>query len=93
MPETPQQHQTHAAISKRLKRANGHLRHVIAMIEEERPCADIAQQLNAVEKAVCQAKRTLIHDHLDHCLKQTVTAIADGEGDSLEEFKEIARYL
>lgn len=93
MQETPQQHQTHGAIIKRLKRADGHLRHVIAMIEEERPCVDIAQQLYAVEKAVCQAKRTLIYDHLDHCLEQTVAAITDGENDSLDEFKQIARYL
>jgi DNA-binding FrmR family transcriptional regulator len=29
------------------------------MIEEGRPCLDIAQQLHAVEKAVAQAKKTL----------------------------------
>ena len=93
MQETVQQHQTHGAIIKRLKRADGHLRHVIAMIEEERPCVDIAQQLYAVEKAVCQAKRTLIYDHLDHCLEHTVATITDGENDSMDEFKQIARYL
>ncbi len=38
------------------------------MIEAGRPCADVAQQLHAVEKAVGEAKRTLIRDHLDHCL-------------------------
>lgn len=90
---TPPQHQSHADIIKRLKRADGHLRHVISMIEEERPCVDIAQQLHAVEKAVCQAKRTLVYDHLDHCLEHTVAAIASGDGDSLDEFKRIARYL
>lgn len=91
--ERAAQHQTHGDIVKRLKRADGHLRHVIAMIEEERPCVDIAQQLSAVEKAVCQAKRTLIHDHLDHCLEHTVAEIVDGETASLGEFKQIARYL
>ncbi len=93
MQETTPQHQSHGAIVKRLKRANGHLRHVIAMIEQERPCVDIAQQLYAVEKAVCQAKRTLVYDHLDHCLEDTVAAITDGKNDSLDEFKQIARYL
>ena len=55
-------------VDKVIKRADGHLRRVSAMIEEARLCVDIAQQLHAVEKAVCQAKRTLVHDHLDHCL-------------------------
>ena len=35
-----------------MKRAEGHLRRVIGMIEEERTCHDIAQQLHAVEKAI-----------------------------------------
>jgi DNA-binding FrmR family transcriptional regulator len=93
MQETSQRHQSHDGVVKRLKRADGHLRRVIVMIEEGEPCVDIAQQLHAVEKAVCQAKRTLIHDHLDHCLESTVGAIAEGETASLDEFKRIARYL
>jgi len=44
-------HATHPDIIERLKRANGHLLSVIEMIEAERPCIDIAQQLHAVEKA------------------------------------------
>ena len=59
-------HETHPDILKRLKRAEGHLRSVTAMIEEGRACIDIAQQLHAVEKAIAQAKKTLIQDHIDH---------------------------
>ncbi|KPX38434.1 hypothetical protein ALP68_101662 [Pseudomonas ficuserectae] len=47
------------------------MRSIITMIEEGRECVDIAQQLHAVEKAVRQAKRTLIQDHIDHCLEDT----------------------
>ena len=72
-------HASHPAIVKRLKRAEGHLRSVVAMIEGGRPCLDIAQQLHAVEKAVAQAKRTLIHDHLDHCLDETVGPAVAGK--------------
>jgi uncharacterized protein len=61
-------HDSHPALIKRLKRAHGHLASVIAMIEAERSCADIAQQLFAVESAITNAKRELIHDHLEHCL-------------------------
>ena len=43
-------HETHPDIVKRLKRAEGHLRGIIEMIETGRPCLDIAQQMQAVEK-------------------------------------------
>ena len=46
-----------AAIATRLKRAEGHLRRVIGMIEEGRPCVELATQLHAVERAVAEAKR------------------------------------
>lgn len=86
-------HQSHDAIVKRLKRADGHLRSIIAMIEDGRECVDIAQQLHAVEKAVCQAKRTLIQDHIDHCLEDSVTALSKGDRSALDEFKQITKYL
>jgi DNA-binding FrmR family transcriptional regulator len=57
------------------------------MIEAGRPCLEVAQQLQAVEKAVASAKRTLIHDHVDHCLD------ADAAEADREELKAIARYL
>jgi DNA-binding FrmR family transcriptional regulator len=86
-------HASHPDIIKRLKRAEGHLRSVIAMLEEERPCLDIAQQLQAVEKAVAQAKRTLIQDHLDHCLDHVVGSMTREQRQPIDEFKEIAKYL
>jgi DNA-binding FrmR family transcriptional regulator len=86
-------HATHPDIVKRLKRANGHLLSVIGMIETQRPCTDIAQQLHAVEKAITQAKRTLIQDHIDHCLDAAMAG-AGGDGTpATAEFKAIARYL
>ena len=83
----PHIHATHPALIARLKRADGHLRSVIAMLEAGKPCLDVAQQLQAVEKAVTNAKRALIHDHMDHCF--------DSEGSQTDraELKEIARYL
>ena len=84
-------HASHPAIVKRLKRANGHLASVITMIEDEKPCVDIAQQLQAVEKAVQQAKRTLIQNHIDHCLDDAL--VGTGESSVTAEFKAITKYL
>jgi DNA-binding FrmR family transcriptional regulator len=82
----PHLHASHPGLIKRLKRADGHLRHVIGMIEEGRPCSEIAVQLQAVEKAVTAAKRTLIHDHIDHCLSA-------GTKSELGEMKTLAKLL
>ena len=81
-------HASHPDIVKRLKRAEGHLRSVIAMIEAERPCVELAQQLHAVEAAVANAKRELIHDHIEHCLTGGETVKSD-----LKEIKQLAKYL
>ena len=88
---TPRKHATHPAITKRLKRAEGHLRSVIGMIEAGRPCVDLAQQLHAVEAAVGAAKRELIHDHIEHCLEASAE---DGDAQAaLQELKTLTKYL
>ncbi|MDR4126718.1 MULTISPECIES: metal-sensing transcriptional repressor [Alcaligenaceae] len=79
-------HSTHPDIVKRLKRADGHLRHVIGMIEGGDSCLDIARQLAAVESAVTAAKRVLIHDHIDHC-------IAHDNDSVLAEMKALTKLL
>ena len=83
----PHVHATHPALIARLKRADGHLRAVIEMLEAGKPCLDVAQQLQAVEKAVTNAKRALIHDHVDHCLD------TEGSDTDRAELKAISRYL
>ncbi|HEX2593709.1 MAG TPA: metal-sensing transcriptional repressor [Rhizomicrobium sp.] len=85
------QHQSHAAIVTRLKRAEGHLRSTIEMIENGRACLDIAQQLHAVDAAIGNAKRELIHDHIQHCLDGSGKTIS--AGDALRELKELSKYL
>lgn len=52
-------HTSHPDIIKRLKRAEGHLKSTINMLEEGRGCLDIAQQLQAVESAISNAKKNL----------------------------------
>ena len=82
----PPRHATHPAIVTRLKRAEGHLRHVIGMLEPGKPCTEIATQIPAVESAITAAKRTLIHDHIDHCL-------GHGDADDLAEMRVLAKLL
>ena len=82
----PHHHASHPKVVSRLKRAEGHLRSVISMIEGGKPCLDIAQQLQAVESAIRNAKQALIHDHMDHCL-------SEDSSHEKAELKAISRYL
>ena len=86
-------HDTHPAVIKRLRRAGGHLASVVQMLDQGRPCLEVVQQLQAVEKAITQAKRTLIQDHLDHRLSHMVDAKVQTRPDSLDEFRQITKYL
>ncbi len=82
------QHESHAAVVKRLKRANGHLASVIEMLQGDRSCVDIAQQLQAVESAIHSAKKTLILDHISHCL---VTERDPEQG--MQDLQTITKFL
>ena len=86
-------HPSRPEIIARVKRAHGHLGAVLDMLEEGRSCVDLAQQLHAVESAIANAKRELIHDHIEHCLGD---GVAEGEitpKTALQEFKVLAKYL
>jgi uncharacterized protein len=86
-------HESHPEIIKRLKRAEGHLRSLVGMIEAGRPCLDLAQQLHAVENAIGNAKRELIQDHIDHFLEDSVKGGGKSAKTALAEFKALAKYL
>ena len=86
-------HTSHPEIIKRLKRAEGHLKSILAMLEGQRPCLEVAQQLQAVESAISSAKKTLVHDHIDHCLEQAVREGTQSADDTIREFKAITKYL
>jgi uncharacterized protein len=85
-------HESHPEIRKRLQRAEGHLRRIVRMLDEGRPCTDLAQQLHAVERAIHQAKKTLIHDHIDHCLADAAGSGRDRAA-LVAEFRDISKYL
>jgi len=54
---------------------------------------EVLPLLQAVEKAIAQAKKTLIQDHLDHCLMHMVESSGEAKVSSLEEFRLITKYL
>jgi DNA-binding FrmR family transcriptional regulator len=88
------QHQNHPKIVRRLRRAEGHLQTIIGMIEGGRPCLELAQQLQAIENAIDNAKKALIHDHIDRCLGLSHRAPdPKGKAAALRELRTITKYL
>ena len=39
------------------------------------------------------AKKTLVHDHIGHCLESAIREGVHGVDDTIREFKEITKYL
>ncbi len=85
-------HASHPDIIKRLKRANGHLSKIIAMIDQGTPCLEVAQQLQAVYKAVGNAKSTFVHDHIEGCLNGESSSSSELKV-MMKEIRDISKYL
>jgi len=54
---------------------------------------DLAQQLHAVEKAIANAKKELIKDHIHHCMEETSEALPREFRDLIKEFQGVTKYL
>lgn len=75
----------------RLAKAIGHLEYVKRMMEEDADCADVLMQISAVQAALDSLGKSIIKDHMSHCI---VHAIEDGDTESVESFmKAIEKYL
>jgi DNA-binding FrmR family transcriptional regulator len=56
------------AVLKRLSRAEGQIRGVARMVEEDKYCIDILTQINAAQAAMDKIAIELMRDHAQHCM-------------------------
>lgn len=71
----------------RMKRIEGQVRGVTRMMEEERYCIDILQQMTALEAAIRAAKSKVLSIHASHCIED---AVQSGDvGTQREKFAEL----
>ena len=68
---------------KRLARAEGQIRGVTRMVEEDRYCIDILTQIQAAEAALNAIALGLVDDHVRHCLAQGGDDKAGTQADEL----------
>jgi len=59
-------------ILARLKRAEGQVRGVQRMVEENRYCMDVLTQISAIHESLRKVSEILLRDHLDHCVTSAI---------------------
>lgn len=83
MTTTPAEHESQYGYSeskqaylRRLKRAEGQVRGIARMVEEDKYCIDILTQMAAINKALHAVSIGLLEDHIAHCV---VNAAAESQ--------------
>jgi len=75
---------SHKKSVARLKRAAGHLASVTKMVEADKPCGEILQQLSAVISALGAARSEILQEHLKSCLRPALKAGFESLADDVE---------
>lgn len=64
--------QDRTAITNRLKRIEGQVRGLIGMVEEERYCVDIVNQVEAVKGALAKVESEVLKVHAHTCVEEAL---------------------
>jgi DNA-binding FrmR family transcriptional regulator len=81
--------ETKRQLALRLAKANGHLMSVQKMVEDEKYCIDILNQLNAVQSALDRTAQIMLKEHLNTCVVEAVKA--DDSARVMEELWQLLR--
>jgi DNA-binding FrmR family transcriptional regulator len=60
------------AILARLRTAEGHLRGIVRMVDDDAYCVDVITQIKAVQRALDKANALLLERHLNHCVSAAI---------------------
>lgn len=74
----------------RLRRIEGQVRGLQAMVDGERYCADILTQISSVQEALRAVTRELLRNHLKHC---ATAAIRKGPAEAEAVYDELADLM
>ncbi len=64
----------HKQVKKLLNMAKGQIEGIIKMVEEDRYCIDISNQLLATTAILKKTNKVVLSAHLQSCVKETLTA-------------------
>ncbi|WP_240376230.1 metal-sensing transcriptional repressor [Bacillus piscicola] len=75
----------------RLRRIEGQVKGIHNMIDNDRYCVDVLNQIAAVQAAISKVSVALVEDHTHHCV---ANAIKNGEGEeAVDELMEVMKRL
>ncbi len=73
-----------------LKKAEGQVRGIEKMVEEDRYCIDIINQVSAIQASLQSFSRTLLERHIQTCV---LTDVKDGKTEKLDELCNMLKNL
>ncbi len=77
----------HPGAIRRLKTAEGHLRGIQRMLEEDAYCIDVIRQIQAVQAALREASVQILDEHVNSCL---ITAV---RGEDMNERERVLKEI
>ena len=81
------------AVHKRLRRIEGQVRGVQRMVDEDRYCISILEQVSAITRALQSVSLLLLDDHLEHCVADAVQSGGDVSAKLSEASAAIGRLV
>ena len=72
----------HEQVKKYLTIARGQLDGIIKMVDEDRYCMDISDQLMATRALLKKTNNLILKNHIDHCVRE---AIINGDDSKVDE--------
>jgi DNA-binding FrmR family transcriptional regulator len=73
---------------KRLRRIEGQIRGLAAMVEGDRYCIDVVTQITAAKAALRRVEEEILRDHVAHCVEHAILS-----GDKTDQRRKIAELM
>lgn len=78
-------------VSRLLKTAAGQLAGILRMVEEDRYCVDVSNQILATESILRKANREVLEAHMRTCVRDSLASGSPEEAE--EKLDEVVRIL
>ncbi len=76
------------SINRLLKTASGQIEGIIKMVEEDRYCIDVSNQILAVQSILRKANKEILKAHMECCVKEAFI-----EGNEIQKIEEVISLI